>query len=435
MLSRALAAAPSAVAPPPGNPRFELLDAMRGIAAGMILLSHSAGITTFAEVNALGAYTARLNMGVALFFLLSGFLLYRPFVAARLEGRPPIGIRDFARRRILRIVPAYWVALTLLGLWPGLAGLWDSGDWWRYYAFAQIYTERTAIGGIPPAWSLAVEISFYLALPFLAAALARAGRGLTGTRAIRRELVLLAGLAAGSLAFRTVVEITDASVVLLNTLPAYLDWFAYGMILAVVSVWAHGREGRVPVLRQVVRRPWLAWAAFLVPFWIVSTQLGLPRNWLQNYTSLNFLGEHLLYPLCAALLLLPAIFTGGAGGWPRRLLAWRPLAWFGLVSYGVFLYHEPLMRRLDQWDARTWLPGSEYLSLSIVALAAATVAAALSYYLVERPALRFKDRGSSSRRRSRASSASAPEDVASTRRQPSALSGSASTTSRASGRA
>ena len=137
MLRAPMAASP-AFTPPPGNPRFPLLDAMRGIAAGMIVLCHTAGVSTFSTDNALGAYAARLNMGVTLFFLLSGFLLYRPFFAARIQGRPPIRIRDYARRRVLRIVPAYWVALTVLALWPGLAGLWD-GDWWRYYTFAQVY--------------------------------------------------------------------------------------------------------------------------------------------------------------------------------------------------------------------------------------------------------------------------------------------------------
>ena len=198
-----MAAAAPALTPPPGNPRFPLLDAMRGIAAAMILFGHAAGASGFAVDNALGAYAARLNMGVTLFFLLSGFLLYRPFIAARLQGRPPIRIRDYARRRVLRIVPAYWVALTLLALWPGLAGLWDGGTWWRYYAFSQIYWQESTLFGIPPAWSLCVEIAFYLALPFLAAGLARLGRGREPRVQVRRELLALGALALACMSFRT----------------------------------------------------------------------------------------------------------------------------------------------------------------------------------------------------------------------------------------
>src|SRR3954471_15214813 len=195
MLPGPMAAAPSpALAPPPGNPRFPLLDALRAIAAFAIVFTHAASVTNFNSDNWLGQFTARLNIGVALFFLLSGFLLYRPFVAARHQGRPTVRIRDYARRRVLRIVPAYWVALTLLALWPGLVAFW-AGPWWRSYAFTQIYFKDGVISqGIFPAWSLCIEITFYLALPFLAAAIGRIARD----RA-RVELALLAVLALASL--------------------------------------------------------------------------------------------------------------------------------------------------------------------------------------------------------------------------------------------
>jgi peptidoglycan/LPS O-acetylase OafA/YrhL len=412
MLRAPMAASP-AFTPPPGNPRFPLLDAMRGIAAGMIVLCHTAGVSTFSVENSLGAYAARLNMGVTLFFLLSGFLLYRPFVAARLQGRPRIRLRDYARRRVLRIVPGYWVALTLLALWPGLAGLWDGDTWWRYYTFTQTYWQESTLFGIPPAWSLCVEMSFYVALPFLAAALARLGRGREPRAQVRVELVALVAIALACMSFRTYMQITEGSYVLLNTLLAFIDWFAYGMILAVVSVWWQGREEESRVLGVIARRPWLPWLAFLVPFWFVATQLDLPRGFFLVYNSWNYLGEHVLYALCCALLLLPAVFGDAHGGWPRTMLAKPALAWFGLVSYGVFLYHAPLLVELNDAGAVDWIPGSNYISLTIVTFAVATACAAASYYLVERPALRFKDRrrgtptGSSSVSRRSAARASA----------------------------
>jgi peptidoglycan/LPS O-acetylase OafA/YrhL len=147
-----------------------------------------------------------------------------------------------------------WVALTLLALWPGLMGLW-TGEWWRYYLFAQIYAEETTLLGIPPAWSLCVEISFYLALPFIAAGLGRLTRGRDRRSAVRTELAALACVALAAMAFRTYMQITGGSYVLLNTLPAFIDWFAYGMMLAILSVSWQGREEQSPVLRQIVRRP------------------------------------------------------------------------------------------------------------------------------------------------------------------------------------
>ena len=107
MLPGRMAAAPSpAVQPPAGNPRFPLLDPLRVIAAFAIVFTHTGSVTNFNADNWLGQFTARLNIGVALFFLLSGFLLYRPFVAARYQDRPPVRIRDYTRRPVLRIVPA-----------------------------------------------------------------------------------------------------------------------------------------------------------------------------------------------------------------------------------------------------------------------------------------------------------------------------------------
>lgn len=381
----------AALAPPPGNPRFPLLDAMRALAALAIVVYHAAAETEFTKVNELGAYTARLDVGVTLFFLLSGFLLYRPFAAARHEGRPPIRVRDYARRRVLRIVPAYWVALTLLALWPGLDAFWD-GDWWRSYAFVQNLSGASTIQGIFAAWTLCIEVSFYVLLPFLAVAIGR----VAGTR-WRVELALLVALAVVAVAGRALILELGGGPGLRNSLAGYLDWFVYGMVLALLSIVWRERE---PV------KPWLAWSGAAVAFWLVSTQLGLTRGLFVDDGVAAEIGEHLLYALVAALLLLPAIF--GTGGLLRRALASRALAWLGLVSYGVFLYHGPLVRWLDDRGVEDWLPGSGLVSLTLFGLAAAVACAAASYYLVERPLLRFKDpRGSSSASRRSAARASA----------------------------
>lgn len=422
-------AASPALAPPPGNPRFPLLDAMRAFAALAIVVTHVSGLTGFNTDNVLGAYTARLNFGVTLFFLLSGFLLYRPFVAARLEGRPPIRIRDYVRRRVLRIVPAYWVALTVLALVLGLPAFWD-GPWWRSYTFTQNLWIDSTTQGIFPAWTLCIEVMFYLALPFVAA-----GIGRLAGRSVRAELALLAALGLASVVLRTALEAAGGGFVLQNTLAGFFGWFAIGMALATLSVAWWGRERESRALRVVVDRPWVPWAAAAVAFWFVSTQLGLPRGFFFVYDDISFLGEHLLYALCAALLLLPAVFGDGAGGWVRRLLGLRVLAWLGVVSYGIFLYHGPIVLELSERDADLWIPGSGLVSMLSIAVALSVACAAASYYLVERPALRFKDRGSRRDSRDSASRASSPDATAASARQPAGLSGSASTASRASGSA
>ena len=86
---------------------------------------------------------ARRAQAPILFFAISGFLLYRPWVAA-----PRPAPRRYARRRALRILPAYWLALTLLAIFPGIVGVF-TGDWWRYYLFLQLYSADTAQPGHP----------------------------------------------------------------------------------------------------------------------------------------------------------------------------------------------------------------------------------------------------------------------------------------------
>src|ERR1700748_2465920 len=90
---------PEALAPPPGNPRFPLLDPLRAVAALSIVATHTAGLSGFNSKHAPGAWTARLDCGVAIFFVLSGFLLYRPFAAARLGGRPRARVPRLRRSR------------------------------------------------------------------------------------------------------------------------------------------------------------------------------------------------------------------------------------------------------------------------------------------------------------------------------------------------
>ena len=147
------------------------------------------GITgRFAEVAGFQAVIA--------FFVISGFLLYRPYVAARARAGPVPRTGRYARRRALRILPAYWIALTLLAIYPGLQGVF-SGDWWRYYGYLQLYSSRTELQGIPVAWSLCVEVTFYITLPLWAIAIRRLRGDPPAARALYAEVLPLGLLVLG----------------------------------------------------------------------------------------------------------------------------------------------------------------------------------------------------------------------------------------------
>jgi peptidoglycan/LPS O-acetylase OafA/YrhL len=386
----AVSAAEPVVAPPPGNPRFPLMDSLRAIAALSVLVTHTGFLSGANGSTWYGPYLARLDIGVTVFFLLSGFLLYRPFVSARFGERERPRIPDYARRRLLRILPAYWLALTVLAFWPGLTQMWEPHDW-VYYGLVQIYFHQWMAGGLLPAWSLAIEISFYAALPLIVVLMERPFMGRTREAKIRSELAMLTVLAVAAIAFRVIVRASEGDVPDSNlyfTLVGNFDWFVLGMGLALASVVVAGMERPPALVRLVERRPSLAWLVAGVLFWAIATQMGITADFPQAYTDSEWLWEHLFYGAIAFFLLLPAVFGDSLGGLPRVILRNRVLAWLGLISYGIFLWHHPFVGEVATWNFGGW----RFAGMTLATFAFAVGCAALSYYLVERPLLRFKHR-------------------------------------------
>jgi peptidoglycan/LPS O-acetylase OafA/YrhL len=224
---------------------------------------------------------------------------------------------------------------------------------------------------------------------------ARAARSLAPR--LRIELLGLAVLFAISVAFRAFTFETSSSYIRTlgrYWLPANLDLFSMGMLLAVVSAWIAER-GATPTLAEWVGRigGWW-WAVALVPFWVVATQIGLSRNLVQPDGTHSFL-EQYLYGLMAFLLLIPAVFGTERRGVVRSGLRWAPVMWLGLISYGIYLWHQSFVTVALKWtDSYTpggFPHGSFWLVLAIV-LACTIPTAALSYYLLEKPLQRFKYR-------------------------------------------
>ena len=102
--------------------RFPLVDSLRATAALAILLYHLAPATGALGAPVVGDLALQLQGGIALFFVISGFLLYRPFVWARVRGEPMPYVRAYAWRRVLRLVPAYWAALTIVAVFIKQSG-------------------------------------------------------------------------------------------------------------------------------------------------------------------------------------------------------------------------------------------------------------------------------------------------------------------------
>lgn len=378
--------APDAVAPPPGHRRFPLLDGMRAIAVLCIVAVHASGPSPVSS-EWLTRLITHLNFGVTIFFLLSGFLLYRPFVAHRAGGPAAAGAGTFYKRRLLRIVPAYWLCLTILLIFsdrlslsgPNLAAQYSLLQTMPFVGEGNC-TEQLAGCPVFHTWSLAVEVTFYAALPLYVLLAERLARGRKMLEWVRLELVLLAALAVASVAYGIAGEAPAPTTIMGGTFIGFFLWFALGMGLALLSVASEGRTVRW--VGWIERRPAVPWLAAAALYAGLVALLPITAFVLDR-------GDRLIsnvgFGLAALLLLLPAVFGDDRGGLPRRFLANPVIAWIGLVSYGVFLWHIAVLIRIN--DEFTDV---SYPLMFLLVLGISLAIAAASYYLVERPILRLK---------------------------------------------
>ena len=375
---------------------FPTLDGYRALAAIAVLVLHASVISGFIFRNhAVGQYLVRLDVGVSVFFLISGFLLYRPFVLARLNGHVSPSLKRYFVGRFLRIYPAYWVALIAV-VWifkqPGPKHQINSvGEFIAYFGLFQQYFAKTAYGGIQQAWTLCVEVSFYIFLPLWAFLL----RGLTRRtkNVVVIELIGLAILFTIGIAYRMLVLSFDpGNAVEISWLPAFFDQFALGMLLAVVSAGREAGKTRITWGEIAGRHPWVCWAIAALCFWVVSTQVGLPVGYTRLSSS-QWLAWSLGYGLTAFFFLLPAVFGNQDKSLIRRLLCHPVLVFVGVVSFGVYLWHELFLDRFFISTGSTpFDPGANIFAVLIFAGSLSLVAAALSWSLIEKPVMKLRER-------------------------------------------
>lgn len=334
--------------------RFRGFNALRAFAALGVVAGHT---TITSPVTGLPLFFVNnAATGVALFFVISGFLLYRPF-AASMNDRAKVSIRFFAANRALRILPLYLLVVVVVflatGGHPGRTLL-------KALTFTGVYSGDDLV---PVAWSLDDEVAFYFLLPLLYLAVMAwprpgqriwIGAGVIGTLCVA-SLIALA-LVPGDQA-------------IIGGPLTKFHQFGLGMLLATI----HAQR---PGLQLAPRQLLVAAAAAAVTLSISSVA----------YQQ----GAYLFSPAAGVaffLLVGMVAFSGPAAGLTRAL-SWRPLVHLGDVSYGVYLWHEPLHHVLFNSGvlSQSYVPGFLELACCAVALATGT------YYLVEKPALRLKNR-------------------------------------------
>jgi len=377
---------------PPSDPavaRFIVGDSLRGAGALAIFVYHAAYWTlvetgfppsrrsnfdSYGDVA--GPLLEACGLSVFLFFALSGYLISRPFVRAFVTGGRPPAIGAYLRNRALRVVPAMWVAFAVVLLAVGLRdaslrdvlGVFTFTTHWETNPFSRWFGQ---------AWTLKVEMIFYLLVPLVALALAMAGRRMG--RGGRIGLVLAAAAAAWGVSLLSIA--LKGPLVKSLTILGVGYAFMPGVALAAVE---HVLAARVAGRTSVARiGAWVAGASVVL---LVAIPLIGPRlpNLMLVYVVISAgVGCAVGGPL------LRQWATGDA--W--RVLDNRILRWFGERSYSFYLYHLLLVVALAPVAAR--MGGGYYRALAALIVLAGTanaIAAAISYRFVERPFLRRRSR-------------------------------------------
>jgi peptidoglycan/LPS O-acetylase OafA/YrhL len=331
-------------------------------------------------------------LGVDIFFVLSGYLI-TGLLLTEYQRTQRIGLAGFWARRVRRLVPALVVVLLAVIAWIWWATppesyparrtdlFWTIGylaNWHLIGTGDDYFAAFTTASPLRHAWSLAVEEQFYLVWPLLVAGLLW-----LGTRAARgtRWRLLPLAAAAGGAALLSVWVMASAyqalapSAAYYNTFGRVQELFA-GVLLAVAfaQVRAHGRPGWLAVVpRRAATGLALAAGACLV-----VALCTLHDDWPGYYRGGAFV-----------VSLLTAVLIGGVELRPRsglaQALSWRPAVALGRISYGVYLWHWPVLLAIPIEAQAS--PGQE-AEHQAQRVALTLVLATLSFWLVERPVLR-----------------------------------------------
>ncbi len=345
------------------------------------------------------------GQGLTLFFVLSGFLLFGPFLSAASRGAP-FNISQYFLNRFLRIYPAYVVIFVITGLVLGLAytkavsadgagiegtagtigRITDPGTIAANLSLLHTLTPWTIKTGLGVSWSLTAEICFYLLLPLLAAAAVRLSRrfGLNSS-----AVVISLGMIAVGLVCRTVGNAQvhgDAATqfywqwggnwfaVYMRSILCQADLFGVGM-LALVT-YRHSTT-----ISEASARTWFRRSLY------GAALLGLALSRLEYEFGFAVF-------FASLLLIVTTLAATGRTNWLLSILEWPPIRWLGVISYSFYLWHLPVIWGVYKWllhEQRPETLSAIVMSYALV-LAITTAISTITYVLVERPALLLKSK-------------------------------------------
>lgn len=378
-------ATPDIAHPPPPEPALTKtghipgLDAIRAaaclsvFAANLHRMAHLRGEFGIFDVQRL----LESGIGVAALFILSGYLLCLSFWRSP-QPRPPAMVQFFLRRAA-RILPAYLLCLLAVVL---ITKHWQSSeqvtDVFLHLSLLHNFSAESFYSINQPFWTIGIQMQFYLLLPLLLALGAWLGRRKNSA------LILFSAITVGAyLLHRYLMTHTaDPDNPAWNrSALAHLPIFMLGVIGGRFHLWLSDRAARSQpgsFLPGIIA----FWASLLALLLILSTPL-------QDAIEIPFGRYH--FPFVPALLLLVIMFTPYSG--ITKLLEQRAIRWLGAISYGIYLFHLPCLKAVANALERIgWDKETHWLALGIGGLLLTLPLAAASFFLIEKPIMRWADR-------------------------------------------
>ena len=368
--------------PTHGSPgRVEMIDAVRGLACLWVLMHHSylywvwrIHLPVLWHLNE----GARLGfLGVHLFLVISGFVLFFPVVRRHGTRGARVDAASFFKRRARRILPPYYIALVifaLLTLWPLYN---EAGSIFNVRGdllhLTMLYNlDPWNITGFNPAfWSLALEFQLYLTFPLLLWGCRRFGLGATVGGALVVSVVWQSVLVPHVIVLDgrpLATQPWTTQAVWYNALPG--RWFEFAMGMAAAAFVVRPRRGQLAVAAALF--------AVLVP----------PAVWLESHRGWFGPLQDQMWGVAFASLLVLATATPP---WLARTAVLRLTAWGGGISYSIYLIHEPLLRLSQLLLARFDVPSGVRLPLFLFCGLPLLVALGFGFHLVaERPFMSAK---------------------------------------------
>lgn len=380
-----------------GELRNAAFESIRALSILWVLIFHVFGEQQGYQLSAMNdTLWHRLLMsgsaGVYVFFGLSGYLLFWPFVCQYLDKGKAVDLTRYALNRVVRILPLYWFAVTVLLLKQPGHGTFD--QWWRFLTFSENFSKATVLTVDGPMWSLVVELHFYILLPLLSYAILKVADKAKHPLFVAALGLLLMGAASHHIWYQDPLRESTTGLLRVSLICNFWH-FVPGMLVALIRRGFETQDAASalgPPAWCLQRGPLRAPAISRYSWKTIFTRI-FTNGPLLFYTSIMAIAAHVVYPtpvtvisLATFLLISSCALPTANGKAAPQFLTWRPLTLIGMWSYSLYLWHYPVLN----WLRLHGMSHHGFLANFAATLLLGLIVSFFSYSLIERPFLKLR---------------------------------------------